>query len=180
VIQPDKTAAQGADPQHPGATFVQGGYAKAAQTRQIRQAESCEALSIKAGQTTVCAGPHIAVVVLQQRIDRVLWQTMLRLPNRSYVLLWIGLSVNGSDDETGQETRGKSNYDPTLPSMRRDRMNNRVAMHPRCADGRRDAPGPPVVCQRLVRDSSFSSELSWTQTRLLIVNDALGSAVASS
>ena len=39
VIQPGKTAARGADPQHSGATFIQRGYPKAAETWQIRRAE---------------------------------------------------------------------------------------------------------------------------------------------
>ena len=51
-------------------------------------------------------------MILQQGIHGVLRQSLLRLPDGGEVLRRIGLCVDGSDQETGQQTRGKNNCGP--------------------------------------------------------------------
>ena len=57
-------------------------------------------------------------MVLYDVEDRVLRKALLRLPIRGDVLRRIGLCVDGSDQETGQQTRGKNKCDPMPPSPR--------------------------------------------------------------
>ena len=47
-------------------------------------------------------------MVLDDVEDRVLRKALLRLPIRGDILRRIGLCVDGSDQETGQQTRGKN------------------------------------------------------------------------
>src|SRR5208282_2796104 len=72
ILQPNETAIHSADPQCPGATFVQRDNLIAAETWRIRRIEKCEARAIKACEPPERAYPDIAAVVLQHRIHRVL------------------------------------------------------------------------------------------------------------
>ena len=86
VLQPDETAIHCADPQCPGATFVQRKDLIAAKTWSIRRIENRKAIAIKAREASESAYPEITVVVLQHRIHGVLRQTLLRVPNPCDVL----------------------------------------------------------------------------------------------
>src|SRR5208282_1896101 len=97
ILQPDETAIHSADPQCPGATFVQRDNLIAAETWRIRRIEKCEARAIKACEPPERAYPDIAAVVLQHRIHRVLRQTLFRVPNPCDVLRGCRLCVHRSD-----------------------------------------------------------------------------------
>ena len=117
VIQPDETAIPSADPQHLRSDFrAERGSLIAAQTRNIRRAEHSEAHAIEAHEPSGCGQPEIALMVLHHVVDRVLRQTLLRLPDRGDVLRRIGLCVDGSDQETGQQTRGKTTAMRCMPA----------------------------------------------------------------
>ena len=92
-------------------------------------------------------------MILQQGIDGVLRQSLLRLPDRGEVLRRIGLCVDGSDQETGQQTRGKNNCDP-MPARLQER---------RCFQFKtvreRHKPKPGYIRQPLLYNYGFGSEL---------------------
>ena len=85
VFQPDE-AVLSTDPQYSGTTFVQTEDLVIAETRSTPRVENPEALAIKAREPPEGAYPEIAAMILQDRIHRVLRQTLLRLPNRGDVL----------------------------------------------------------------------------------------------
>src|SRR5690606_36539006 len=66
----------GADPEHAVPCFVQRGDARARQAGRVAGIEHREAVAIEADQPAERAEPQIAVAGLQNRVDRVLWQTV--------------------------------------------------------------------------------------------------------